>query len=51
MQEVLHESRGCGRTAYPTLTGQKKCGSFSLADLNVHKRCSDKERTQPICSP
>ena len=49
MQEVLHESRGCGRTAYPTLTGQKKCGSFSLADLNVNKRCNDKERTQPIC--
>ena len=24
MREILHESRGCGRTAYPTLTGQKK---------------------------
>ena len=24
----------CGRTAYPTLTGQLMCGSFSAEDVN-----------------
>lgn len=42
MAAALQEHRGCGRTAYPSLTGQKKCGSFSLLELNTHPRCNDR---------
>jgi hypothetical protein len=39
----------CGRTAYPSLTGQDFCGKFSYLDLNTHPACNDKGRTLPIC--
>lgn len=42
MAAVLQEHRSCGRTAYPSLTGQKKCGSFSLLELNTHPHCNDR---------
>lgn len=40
----------CGRTAYPSLTGQKPCGVFSLDKLNTHAACTDVERTLPVCA-
>lgn len=39
----------CGRTAYPSLTGQSHCGAFSFLDLDRHPVCSDAEGTLPIC--
>jgi hypothetical protein len=39
----------CGRTAYPSLTGQDFCGRFSYLDLNAHPACADKGHTLPIC--
>ena len=44
-----HKPRQCGRTAYPTLTGQVPCGTFTLAGLNNHPHCDDAERTLPVC--
>lgn len=41
--------RQCGRTAYPSLTGQTHCGEFSFAGLNTHPECTDSEHTRPIC--
>ena len=40
----------CGRTAYPSLTGQKPCGFFTLHALDTHPVCSDAERTLPVCA-
>ena len=40
----------CGRTAYPSLTGQRTCGTFSLSALNGHPACTDTERTRPVCA-
>ena len=39
----------CGRTAYPSLTGQRHCGTFSYLKLNEHPSCTDAERTLPVC--
>ncbi len=44
-----HKPRNCGRTAYPSLTGQQSCGTFTFAGLNSHPHCNDAERTLPIC--
>jgi len=48
---AAHQARKsqCGRTAYPTLTGQNFCGAFSYLDLNTHPVCSDAGKTLPIC--
>ena len=49
MARPLQRRHSCGRTAYPNLTGQRKCGAFTLSDLNSHPACADKEKTRPIC--
>ena len=49
MAQPLQRRHSCGRTAYPNLTGQRKCGAFTLRDLNSHPACADKEKTRPIC--
>ena len=49
MARPLQRRHSCGRTAYPNLTGQRKCGAFTLRDLNSHPACADKEKTRPIC--
>ena len=40
----------CGRTAYPSLTGQRPCGTFTLRSLDTHPACGDAERTLPVCA-
>lgn len=49
MQHAQQAQSSCGRTAYPSLTGQDFCGKFSYLDLNTHPTCNDKGRTLPIC--
>jgi hypothetical protein len=44
------KKRACGRTAYPSLTGQTTCGQFSLAMLDTHPKCRDQEGTLPVCA-
>lgn len=48
--DLLSKRTRCGRTAYPSLTGQSTCGSFSITDLNRHPACTDPERTLPVCA-
>lgn len=43
----FHLKQPCGRTAYPSLTGQRFCGSFSISELDGHPRCTD--ATRPVC--
>ena len=43
-------SMRCGRTAYPTLTGQRTCGVFTLEALDRNVACKDRERTRPVCA-
>ena len=40
----------CGRTAYPSLTGQRACGTFTMHSLDRHPVCNDSERTLPVCA-
>ena len=49
MKAAETRKRRCGRTAYPSLTGQQFCGSFSYLDLNDHPACSDESHTLPVC--
>ncbi|KAL1504932.1 hypothetical protein AB1Y20_008699 [Prymnesium parvum] len=46
---VMYVRTWCGRTAYPSLTGQTVCGEFSMEDMNRHPVCNDSERTRPVC--
>ena len=46
----LKNKMRCGRTAYPSLTGQRHCGWFSLEGLNEHPACDDAEKTLPVCA-
>ena len=45
-----YPKKECGRTAYPSLTGQQPCGRFSIPDLNKHPACTDAEKTRPVCA-
>ena len=50
MQSPKTSRMRCGRTAYPSLTGQRHCGWFSLSNLNEAAACDDAEHTRPVCA-
>ncbi len=45
-----YKPMSCGRTAYPSLTGQRACGVFKIPQLNDHPTCRDADRTRPVCA-
>ena len=47
---LMNEKKECGRTAYPSLTGQQHCGTFTINELATHPHCNDAEQTRPICT-